>query len=155
MVGCVLLTTHCKSSTQLNVRWVSRINSEITNEKFFCQSQVLRVEIKLFLKRKNFSRPFSNFLLSFFQQPDVVADSGTQGQPDAVPVPIGEGGGQFDAVAVVGPIGPELFGAAPFTGQKSFSILVSGCLKDTLRWDPWDPTMDFLLGSSGLTVKKF
>ena len=83
------------------------------------------MEIKLFLKRKNFSRPFSNFLLSFFQQPDVVADSGTQGQPDAVPVPIGEGGGQFDAVAVVGPIGPELFGAAPFTGQKSFSILVS------------------------------
>ena len=82
---------------------------------------------EIFPKRRNFSRPFLNFLLSCFQQPDVDANSdiGNQGQPDAVAVPIGEGGGQFDAVAVVGPIGPELFGAAPFPGQRSFLILVS------------------------------
>ena len=57
-----------------------------------------------------------------FPQPDVDAnrEAANQGQPDA-----DAGGGPDDAAAIVGPIGPQLFGAAPFPGCRCFSIKVS------------------------------
>ena len=71
--------------------------------------------------------PIEKELSSFFQQPDVDAngDAAPDVHPDAEALALADGGGQYDAAAIVGPIGPELFEAAPFPGQRGFSIQVS------------------------------
>lgn len=74
------------------------------------------------------------FLSLFFRQPDPDAPHGPpdahHGPADAHHGPpnadeVADGGGQHDVAAVIGPIGPQLFGAAPFPGYRSFSLQVS------------------------------
>ena len=75
----------------------------------------------------NLWRPIEKELSSVFQQPDVDAngDAAPDVHPNAEALALADGGGQYDAAAIVGPIGPELFEAAPFPGQRGFSIQVS------------------------------
>ena len=74
---------------------------------------------------KTFRESLSQHLILcslFFWQPDVDAngEAADQGQPDA-----DAGGGPNEAAAIVGPICPQLFGAAPYPGHRCFSIQVS------------------------------
>ena len=72
-----------------------------------------------------------------FQQPDVDvdadADAAGLGQVD----PAGHlASDHHDAAAVVGPIGPGLWGAAAFAGQRSFYVQVSKKLGQTFFCRP-------------------